>query len=65
MAELSERFAALMARLAQSDAELFRTLGEQNASVRQLLEEGAPSSAAHGLVGVQGTAAPEIGRAHV
>lgn len=38
MAELSQRFAALMARLAQGDAELFRTLGEQNASVRQLVE---------------------------
>ena len=39
MAELSERFAELMARLAKSDAELFRTLGEQNASVRQLVDD--------------------------
>jgi hypothetical protein len=45
MAELSERFAALMARLAQSDAELFRTLGEQNASVRQLLDQLVPAAA--------------------
>ena len=39
MAELSERFAELMARLSKSDAELFRTLGEQNASVRQMVDE--------------------------
>lgn len=39
MAELSERFAELMARLAKSDAELFRTLGEQNASMRQMVNE--------------------------
>lgn len=45
MAELSERFAALMARLAQSDAELFRTLGEQNASVRQLVDQLVPAAA--------------------
>ena len=39
MAELSERFAELMARLSKSDAELFRTLGEQNASVRKMVDE--------------------------
>ena len=39
MAELSERFAELMARLSKSDAELFRTLGEQSASVRQMVED--------------------------
>ena len=50
MAELSDRFAALMARMARSDAEMFRTIGEQNASVRQLVDE-----LGHG----------EIGRAHV
>ena len=47
MAELSERFAELMARLAKSDAELFRTLGEQNASVRSMVEElTVPAAAA-------------------
>ena len=47
MAELSERFAELMARLSKSDAELFRTLGEQNASVRQMVEDlTVPATAA-------------------
>ena len=49
MAELSERFAELMARLSKSDAELFRTLGEQNASVRQMVEDlTGPAAAAAG-----------------
>lgn len=39
MGELSERFAELMARMAKSDADLFRTLGEQNASVRQMVDD--------------------------
>lgn len=39
MGELSNRFADLMARMAKSDADLFRTLGEQNASVRQLVDD--------------------------
>ncbi|MFN7900188.1 MAG: hypothetical protein ACK5N0_11100 [Synechococcaceae cyanobacterium] len=39
MTDLSHRFAALMARMAQSDAELFRTISEQNSSVRQLVHE--------------------------
>ena len=39
MGELSDRFADLMARMARSDADLFRTLGEQNASVRQLVDD--------------------------
>lgn len=39
MGELSDRFADLMARMAKSDADLFRTLGEQNASVRQLVDD--------------------------
>ena len=39
MGELSDRFAGLMARMAKSDAELFRTIGEQNASVRQMVDE--------------------------
>ena len=39
MGELSDRFAELMARMAKSDAELFRTIGEQNASVRQMVDD--------------------------
>ena len=50
MAELSARFAELMARLSKSDAELFRTLGEQNASVRQMVEDlTGPAAAAAGI----------------
>jgi len=37
--KLSERFAELMGRMAKSDAELFRTVGEQNAATRQMLDE--------------------------
>jgi hypothetical protein len=43
MGELSDRFAELMARMAKSDAELFRTIGEQNASVRQMVDDLAPT----------------------
>jgi len=42
MGELSDRFAELMARMAKSDAELFRTIGEQNVSVRQMVDDLAP-----------------------
>ena len=44
MGELSDRFGELMARMAKGDAELFRTVAEQNAAIRQLVEEEvAPS----------------------
>jgi hypothetical protein len=46
MADLSRRFADLMARMARSDADLFRTLGEQNAAVRRMVEEVSPSDGA-------------------
>jgi len=42
MGELSNRFGELMARMAKGDAEFFRTVGEQNAAIRQLVEEVAP-----------------------
>jgi hypothetical protein len=42
MGELSDRFAELMARMAKSDAEIYRTIGEQNASVRQMVDDLAP-----------------------
>ena len=46
MGELSDRFADLMARMAKSDADLFRTIGEQNASVRQMVDDLAPAEEA-------------------
>ena len=45
MGELSDRFAELMARLAKSDADLFRTIGAQNASMRELVDDFAPALA--------------------
>ena len=45
MGELSDRFGELMARLAKSDADLFRTIGAQNASIRQLVDDFAPVEA--------------------
>ncbi len=44
MTELSQRFAELMGRIARSDAELFRTLGEQNAAVRQMVDQVLPET---------------------
>jgi hypothetical protein len=46
MGELSDRFGELMARLARSDADLFRTVGAQNASLRQLVDDLAPPAVA-------------------
>lgn len=47
MGELSDRFGQLMARMAKGDAELFRTVAEQNAAIRQLVGEvAAPDPAA-------------------
>ncbi|NBQ20954.1 MAG: hypothetical protein EBU30_04565 [Synechococcaceae bacterium WB6_3B_236] len=46
MGELSNRFGELMARMAKGDAELFRTVGEQNAAIRQLVEEVVPAELA-------------------
>ena len=46
MGELSDRFAELMARMAKSDAELFRTIGEQNASVRKMVVDLVPATEA-------------------
>ena len=44
MSDLSKRFEALMARMARTDAQLFRTLGEQNAALRELVEDGQPEA---------------------
>ena len=48
MGELSDRFADLMARMAKSDAELFRTIGQQNKSIRQLVDVFSPTDEGNG-----------------
>ncbi len=58
MGELSDRFAELMARMAKSDAELFRTIGEQNASVRQMVDDLVPPSEAPGAESGSGALSP-------
>lgn len=50
MGELSDRFAELMARMAKTDAELFRTIGEQNASVRQMVDDLVTADEGNGSV---------------
>ena len=42
MGDLSNRFAELMARMAKSDADLYRTIGEQNTQVRQMVDDLIP-----------------------
>jgi hypothetical protein len=48
MGELSDRFAELMARMAKTDAELFRTISEQNTSIRQMVDDLVPANEDHG-----------------
>ncbi|WP_115018724.1 hypothetical protein [Synechococcus sp. UW140] len=43
MGELSDRFAALMAGMAKSDAALYRTISEQNTHIRQMVDELVPA----------------------
>jgi hypothetical protein len=59
MGDLSNRFGALMARLAKGDAELFRTVGEQNAAIRELVEEVAPALPAETKTAAALQAAPQ------
>ena len=59
MGELSDRFAELMARLAKSDAELFRTVGAQNANIRQLVDDLAPAPTPAALLASAGLLPPE------
>jgi hypothetical protein len=59
MGELSDRFGDLMARMAKGDAELFRAVGEQNAAIRQLVEEVAPASPARALEAAALNAGPQ------
>ena len=59
MGELSDRFGALMARMAKGDAELFRTLAEQNAAIRELVDEVAPAPPSEPLAPASLKAAPQ------
>ena len=59
MGDLSDRFGALMARMAKGDAELFRTVGEQNAAIRELVEELAPAPPAETKTTAALQAAPQ------
>jgi hypothetical protein len=59
MGDLSDRFGALMARMAKGDAELFRTVGEQNAAIRELVEELAPALPADTKTAAALQAAPQ------
>ena len=59
MGELSDRFGDLMARMAKGDAELFRAVGEQNAAIRQLVEEVVPASPARALEAAALNAGPQ------
>ena len=44
MSDLSKRFEELMARMARTDAQLFRTIGEQNAALRRVAEDMEPEA---------------------
>lgn len=44
MSDLSKRFEELMARMARTDAKLFRTIGEQNATLHQIAEDMQPNA---------------------
>lgn len=44
MNDLSKRFEALMARMARTDAQLFRTIGEQNAALHRIAEDMEPDA---------------------
>ena len=44
MSDLSKRFEALMARMARTDAQLFRTIGEQNAALHRIAEDMQPEA---------------------
>ena len=59
MGDLSDRFGALMARMAKGDAELFRTVGEQNAAIRGLVEELAAEPPTEALAVAALQAAPQ------
>ena len=44
MSDFSKRFEALMARMAHTDAQLFRTIGEQNAALHRIAEDMEPDA---------------------
>lgn len=56
MSDLSKRFEELMARMARTDAKLFRTIGEQNVALRNIAEDMQPEAAPAALTGQGGEA---------
>ena len=44
MSDLSKRFEELMARMARTDAKLFRTIGEQNAALHGIAQDMGPDA---------------------
>ena len=51
MSDLSKRLEELMARMARTDARLFRTLGEQNAALHRIAEDMEPEATPAALTG--------------
>ena len=51
MSDLSKRFEELMARMARTDARLFRTIGAQNAALRKIAEDMEPDGTPEALTG--------------
>ena len=54
MSDLSKRFEALMARMARTDAQLFRTIGEQNAALYRIAEDMEPDATPPALTDLGG-----------
>ena len=54
MSDLSKRFEALMARMAHTDAQLFRTIGEQHAALHRIAEDMQPDATPPALTGQGG-----------
>lgn len=59
MGELSDRFGELMARMAKGDADLFRTVGEQNTAIRQLVDEITPAQSEPALKAMAPSGVPQ------
>ena len=54
MSDLSRRFEELMARMARTDAQLFRTIGAQNAALHRIAEDMQPEATPAASPGQQG-----------
>ena len=59
MSDLSRRFEELMRRMARTDAQLFRTIGEQNAALCRIAEDVPLDGGAAALTG-QGAKQPSV-----